>query len=114
VTDAPIDAVLAKRLKRVWRCFDATGRLQRWPTKRSEQILVLWIIWSQLPADTRFSESEVNSMLAGWHDTDDYALLRRELIELELMQRTPTGSVYRRANPDVPADAAAAIARFAA
>ena len=101
-----------RRLERVWRCFDESGRLQRWPSKRSEQILALWIVWSQLPKGTQFSELEVNSMLAGWHDLDDHALLRRDLIDLGLMQRTPNGAIYRVANAEVPPDAAAAIAKF--
>ena len=102
-------AVDPRKLQRVWRCFDATGRLQRWPSKRSEQILALWIVWSQLPQDQQFSELEVNSMLAGWHDLGDHALLRRDLVDMGLLQRTPNGAVYRRANAAVPADAAAAI-----
>src|SRR5690606_12337188 len=103
-----------RRLERVWRCFNAAGRLQHWPSKRSEQILALWIVWSQLPKNEQFSELEINSMLAGWHDLGDHALLRRDLVDLGLLQRTPNGAVYRVANADVPADAAAAIAGFGA
>jgi len=109
-----LDPLEKKRVDRVMRCFDETGRLQRWPKKRSEQIVALWVVWSQIPADTQFTESDVNGMLGGWHDIGDHALLRRDLVDLGLLQRTPTGSVYRRANPEeIPADAAAAIARFA-
>jgi hypothetical protein len=103
-------AVDRRKLERVWRCFDDKGRLQRWPKKRSEQILVLWIVWSQLPKNVQLSELEVKSMLGGWHDFDDHALLRRDLVDLGLMQRTPNGAIYRVANADVPPDAAAAIA----
>ncbi len=109
-----LDRPSRKRVERVLRCFNETGRLQRWPSKRSEQIVALWIVWSQIPSDTRFSESEVNGMLGGWHDVGDHALLRRDLVDLGLLLRTPTGSVYRRAEPaEIPPDAAAAIARFA-
>lgn len=103
-----------KRVERAVRCFDAAGRLQRWPSKRSEQIVLLWVIWSQLPAETRFTEQEVSAMLGSWHDSGDHALLRRELVDLGLLQRTQTGSVYRRASAqDIPPDAAMAIGRFA-
>jgi hypothetical protein len=106
-------AVERRRLERVRRCFDATGRLQRWPNKRAEQLVVLWIVWSQLPDDTRMSEAEFSSLLGRWHDYEDYALLRRELFDLGLVQRTQTGSIYRKVSrDDVPPDAAAAIATF--
>lgn len=109
-----VEKIAARRLERVRRCFDGAGRLQRWPNKRAEQVLVSWVVWSMLPEGTRFSEAEINTMLGGWHDLGDHALLRRELVDLGLLQRTPTGSIYRRANPPVPDDAAAAIALFAA
>lgn len=107
------DSIDRKRLDRVWRCFDDTGRMQRWPSKRSDQILALWIIWSFIPSGTQYTEMEVNGMLNGWHDINDHAMLRRDLCDLGLMQRTPTGSVYRKVDAEVPPDAAAAIAKFA-
>jgi hypothetical protein len=111
--DATATAVDRRKLERVWRCFDETGRLQRWPKKRSEQILALWIVWFLLPKNQQFSESEINGMLGGWHDLGDHALLRRDLVDLGLLQRTPNGAIYRAVNAEVPPDAAAAIARFA-
>lgn len=114
---SPPDAappVERRKLERVWRCFDESGRLQRWPKKRSEQILALWIVWSFLPKNQQFSETEINSMLGGWHDLGDHALLRRDLVDLGLLQRTPNGAIYRAVNAEVPLDAAAAIARFEA
>lgn len=110
-SEPPIDR---RKLERVWRCFDAGGRLQRWPSKRSEQILALWIVWSLLPKGQQFSELEINSMLGGWHDLGDHALLRRDLVDLGLLQRTPNGAIYRAANAEVPPDAALAIEKFAA
>ncbi len=105
-------AINDKRLDRVWRCFDDTGRLQRWPSKRAEQILVLWIVWSFLPSDTSWNEREISSLLGSWHDMEDYAMLRRDLCDLGLMRRTPDGRVYRKMEPEIPAEAEAAIAKF--
>jgi hypothetical protein len=110
----PVEKIAARKLERVRRCFDGVGRLQRWPNKRAEQVLVSWVVWSMLPEGTRFSEAEINTMLGGWHDLGDQALLRRELVDLGLLQRTPTGSIYRRANPPVPDDAAASLSAEAA
>lgn len=109
----PSDPVIEKRIARTARCFDATGRLLRWPSRRADQELALWIVWSQLPADGQLSELEVNAMLRTWHDYEDYVLLRRELCELDLLRRTPDGRIYRRVAHDMPADAAALLARIA-
>ncbi|UHD02499.1 DUF2087 domain-containing protein (plasmid) [Klebsiella pneumoniae] len=32
------------------RCFDKDGVLTRFPSKRSDQISVLWVLWSRLSA----------------------------------------------------------------
>ena len=106
------DAVDAKRIDRVARCFDSTGRLLRWPSKRADQLLVLWVVWSYLPADAQLSEPEVSSMLRDWHDYEDFALLRRELCDLDMLRRTPNGRVYRRIDHELPKEAQTLLARF--
>lgn len=108
MTEAPIDA---KRIASAARCFSADGRLQRWPSKRAEQLLVLFVVWSYLPDDQQLSEPEVNSMLRDWHDYEDYALLRRELCDLGMMRRTPNGRVYRKVAREMPAEAVALMER---
>ncbi len=105
----PIDQ---KQIVRVARCFDAKGRLQRWPSKRGEQLLVLWVVWWQLPDDTQTSEIEVTAMLKGWHDYEDYALIRRELVDLDLMRRTPDGRVYRKISQTIPQEIEQLAASF--
>jgi hypothetical protein len=101
-----------RQLARMARCFGAKGRLQRWPSKRADQLLVLWVVWWQLPDDLQMSEAEVSAMLKGWHDYEDYALLRRELVDLDLMRRTPDGKVYRKISQDMPAEAEQLAAMF--
>lgn len=114
MADGITDKALARRLDRAARCFDATGRLQRWPSRRAEQDLVLWIIWSQLPGEGQMDELEINAMLRTWHDFEDYVLIRRELIELDLLRRTPDGGIYRRVSRDMPPEAEALAARLEA
>jgi len=106
----PIDV---KQIDKVARCFDGTGRLLRWPAKRADQLLALWVVWSYLPADVQMSEAEVSSMLRDWHDYEDFALLRRELCDLDLLRRTPNGRVYRRIEHELPGAAQTLLARFA-
>ena len=107
------DAIDPKKIDRVARCFDAEGRLVRWPSKRADQLLALWIVWSYLPDDRQMSEAEVSAMLRDWHEYDDYALLRRELVDLDLLRRTPNGRIYRRISHDMPPEALALLTRLA-
>jgi hypothetical protein len=98
----PRDASLSEAADRALRQFDAAGRLTRWPTKRSLQVLVLWGLWLRFDAKRRYSEREVNEVLNMYHAFGDHCLLRRELVELNLLTRTPGGAEYRKvaARPD--------------
>ena len=102
----------ARRIDRVARCFDATGRLLRWPSRRADQQLALWIVWSQLPADGQLTELDINAMLRTWHDFEDYVLLRRQLCDMDLLRRTPDGHIYRRVAQPMPPEAEALAARL--
>lgn len=96
-------------VERVGRCFDKQKVLTRFPSKRSDQILVLWILWSRIPARTDLTEGEVNAQLKSWHSFGDHALLRRELCDTGLVSRTRDGRVYRRIEQPMPAEAQAAV-----
>jgi hypothetical protein len=102
----------ARLVERVSRCFDRQGRLMRWPSKRSEQVPVLWALWAQLPSGEVHTEQEISGRLKAMHAFGDHALLRRELVELGLVSRTPDCREYRRVEQPVPADAAALIQRL--
>lgn len=87
---------------RVLRGFDAQGRLLRWPNKRAEQVLALWCLWMGFDGKRRYTEREVNEIINARHAFGDHCLLRRELVELKLLARTPGGEQYRKlaARPD--------------
>jgi hypothetical protein len=93
---------LSAAADRVLRLFDAQGRLQRWPAKRAEQVLALWCLWLPFDGKRRYSEREVNQVINAHHAFGDHCLLRRELVELPLLERTPGGEQYRKraARPD--------------
>lgn len=95
---------------RVLRQFDAQGRLLRWPSRRQEQVLALWVLWMPFDGKRRYTEREVNEVINAHHAFGDHCLLRRELVELKLLDRTPGGAEYRKvaARPD---DATAALLR---
>ena len=92
----PRDPALSAAADRALRQFDAQGRLARWPTRRALQVLVLWGLWLRFDAKRRYSEREVNEVLNAHHAFGDHCLLRRELIELRLLTRTPGGAEYRK------------------
>ena len=49
-----------------------------------------------------YSEREVNEVLNAHHAFGDPCLLRRDLVEIKLLERTPGGEQYRKlaARPD--------------
>jgi len=104
-TAVPREAALGEAAGRALRLFDASGRLARWPTRRALQVLVLWGLWLRFDAKRRYREREVNGVLNAHHTFGDHCLLRRELVEQQLLTRTPGGAEYRKvaARPDAQA-----------
>ena len=72
--------------------FDDAGHLKGFPTKEKKKIVVLRKIAEKFSHDRKYSEIEVNRLLERIYD--DYATLRRELIEYGFMDRTTNGSSY--------------------
>jgi len=95
---------------RVLRLFDGQGRLLRWPSRRAEQVLALWALWMPFDGKRRYSEREVNEVINAHHAFGDHCLLRRELVELKLLARTPGGEQYRKLAAR-PGEATAALLR---
>jgi hypothetical protein len=96
----PNEARVAKML----RLFDREGKLIRWPTKRAQQELCLWLLWSKIPRGEEFSERGISKFLNGFHLFGDAALLRRDLFDLGLVTRKRDGSGYRRIERKPPAE----------
>ncbi|QIB33050.1 DUF2087 domain-containing protein [Ancylobacter pratisalsi] len=94
------------RCARTLRVFDTEGQLVRWPKKRNQQELCLWVLWSRLPARETFAERRMNDELNRLHLFGDHALLRRELVEFGLFRRTPDGREYSRVERAPPPELA--------
>ncbi len=77
---------------------DDEGRIIEWPgkKKRDIQILILQYLASKLEVEHIYSERELNAVLRQWHTFEDWALLRREMFELGLLNRKKDGSAYWR------------------
>lgn len=108
--EPPIDHA---RIEKVLRHFDAQGRMVRWPGKTNHQTLCLWVIWSRIPADQRFSEREINQFIIDAHLFGDHAILRRSLVDAHMLARTPDGKLYRRIEKKPDPDALALLAAIA-
>ncbi|HJV60170.1 MAG TPA: DUF2087 domain-containing protein [Albitalea sp.] len=91
------------------RHYDAKGRLTRWPIKYSVQRLMLWGLWMRFDTRRRYSEREVNELLNAWHLFGDHCTLRRELVNMKLLERRSDGSQYRKVPARAPAEAAAML-----
>ena len=77
--------------------FIKDGRLVIVPTKRSKLLLVLDRIAQDFEPGRTYQEPEVNEVLERYHD--DYAALRRYLVDEDFMTRE--GGVYWRSGGTV-------------
>ncbi len=101
------------RVTRTLRLFDRNGVIIRWPTKRSQQELCLWYLWSKIPREKLFSEREISALLDTLHTFGDAALLRRDMVDLGLMRRNRDGSDYRWVEKLSPPELALLVRRIA-
>lgn len=92
--EAPV--ALSDTAQRALRQFDAHGRLTRWPIKYSVQRLMLWGLWMRFDGKRRYTEREVNEVLKAWHLFGDHCTLRRELVEMKMLERSDGGAQYRK------------------
>ncbi|GAA4224878.1 hypothetical protein FHR32_006826 [Streptosporangium album] len=83
--------------EKVLQSFLVKGRLRAIPTKRDKQLVVLNYIAQVFEPGVRYPEKEVNTVLRAFHD--DYAALRRYLIDDGLLSRE--NNVYWRSGGSV-------------
>ncbi|HPI98018.1 MAG TPA: DUF2087 domain-containing protein [Synergistales bacterium] len=78
---------------RILRKYFREGRMDRYPLKAKDQVVVLREAVKLFDPRKIYSEKEVNAILEGLFG--DYAILRRNLVEYGFMARNPDGSGYR-------------------
>ena len=74
--------------------LDEKGRVTNWPAKRSLKIEVVKYIADKFEDGRIYSEKDVNGIINEWHTYGDYFMLRRGMIEYQLLARTRNGSKY--------------------
>ncbi|MCK9170831.1 MAG: DUF2087 domain-containing protein, partial [Treponema sp.] len=62
--------------------------------KKDEKEAVLKYMRSKFEPEKIYSEREVNEIINRWHSFGDYALVRREMYDHFLLERTPDGKKY--------------------
>jgi len=100
------------RVLKTARHFDGQGRLVRWPGKRGQQEICLWFLWSKIPAGREFTERQISELLNTLHLFGDAAMLRRDLFDSRLVQRTRDGREYRRIEQKPPAELKLLLSRI--
>jgi hypothetical protein len=77
--------------------FMRLGKIERYPANMADRReLLAWIAGEAVEPGEHLTEKQVNERLLSY--TDDVVLLRRYLIDLGLLERTPSGSSYSRPN----------------
>ena len=85
-------------LEHILRNFlDDNGKLTAFPAKRKMKLYAMLYLGQKIPADTDFTEREINDILLDWHTFADPATLRRELYDYGFLDRSRDGKVYRLA-----------------
>lgn len=72
------------------------GQLTQWPAKLANQELVLDYLTGKLDRGITYTERQVNDILRSWHTFEDWAILRRALIDSGYMSRNRECTQYRR------------------
>ncbi len=82
-------------MRSVDRFLNEQGQVIRWPSKFTDQERVVGYLGAKFEPGKLYSEGEVNEVLKKWHTFDDWAILRRELVDRELLLRDIEGHSYR-------------------
>lgn len=74
--------------------LDDEGKIKQIPAPNRTKIPVLAYLAGKFERGRVYSEKEVNRIINQWHSFGDYFILRRLLIDYELLARTPDGAEY--------------------
>ena len=73
---------------------NSDGIIIRWPKKKEEKRTVLEYLITKFESGRKYSELEVNMIIKKWHSFCDHSLLRRELYDNFLLDRSPDCHEY--------------------
>lgn len=82
---------------KVKNTFFKRGRLIKIPSQQKKLLVVLAEIATAFEEDKVYTERDVNIIIADFND--DFATLRRELVNFKFLKRTKDGRAYERITP---------------
>ncbi len=74
--------------------LDESGKIKQVPVPNRKRIPLLKYLADKFEADRIYTEKEVNQIINDWHTFSDYFILRRLLVDYQLLARTPNGAAY--------------------
>jgi hypothetical protein len=101
------------RIEATLRHFDGQGRLASWPARTALQHLAVRALWARLPPRTSLTERQFSAVLSDWHGFGDPPILRRTMVELGLVTRSPDCRDYQRVEVQPTPEARLLIATLA-
>jgi hypothetical protein len=94
LNEAPVTKVTGAQ-----RYLTGDGRIDRYPVREADRLeLLAWVASRAFRSGDVLTEQQVNERLSPF--TDDVAVLRRYLVDYELLERTRSGSEYAPAAGD--------------
>lgn len=78
--------------RKILRDYTSNGRLKQIPTKELKLLVVLNWLSTHFEAERIYTEQEVNAVIGQFHE--DYATLRRDLVEFGYLRRERGGRTY--------------------
>jgi hypothetical protein len=76
--------------------LDENLKLKVWPSKPEKKQLAVEYLASKFEFDKEYMEKEISEIIKQNHTFNDHPMLRRELVNRKLLERTPNGAKYWR------------------
>ncbi len=83
--------------RKIISAYVENGRLKQLPSKQKKLLVILRWLSAEFEPEKRYTETDVNNILRHYHD--DYASLRREMVDFHLLERESDGNLYWRPAP---------------
>ena len=81
-------------MEKIQKLLDPKGALVRWPKHPDERAACLEYFATKIEIGKKYKEMEINMILKQWHTFNDHPMLRRELVNVGILDRSPDGKEY--------------------